>query len=210
MRFNEIITEEIFQYVIDGYGYHEDEEIEYDGDNSKKWHYMTTPKGERITLDHSPYQQMDKDEFAAHVAKHKGNRVVAEAFGDNIKSPPFQSTKELETAYMQLCDLRTQYETIIDMQKESINDAFLSGYNSGVSDGTSENWSDDSSQAALDKWKSNGLSKGKHSTGSTYRGEPIRIIKTVKDKSGKITQYKIEDMNKTWTNYVRPDQLKVQ
>ena len=71
MRVSEILNEEIFQYVVDGYGYHEDEDIEFDGNNSKLWHYMTTPKGERITLDHSPYQHMSKHEFATHVAKHK-------------------------------------------------------------------------------------------------------------------------------------------
>jgi hypothetical protein len=56
---------------------------------------------------------------------------INEAFGGNIKSPPFQNTAELEKAYMQLCDLRTQYETIIDMQKEEMKESFLAGYSEG-------------------------------------------------------------------------------
>jgi hypothetical protein len=71
MKINDILNEQIFQYVVDGYGYQEDEDVELDGHNSKLWHYMITPEGERITLDHSPYQHMDKEVFAKHVAKHK-------------------------------------------------------------------------------------------------------------------------------------------
>lgn len=40
-----------------------------------------------------------------------------------------------------------------------------------------------------------------------YKGEKIRIIKAVKDEDGKIIQYKIEDIDKTWTDYVKPSQL---
>lgn len=72
MRFKEILNEQRFQFTVDGYGYTEEEDFPTDeGEPSKKWHYMTTPEGERITLDHSPYQWMDKDEFAGYVAKHK-------------------------------------------------------------------------------------------------------------------------------------------
>lgn len=72
MRFRDIINEQRFQYTIDGYGYYEYEDFSTDEDEpNKKWHYMTTPSGEQITLDHSPYQWMDYDEFAVHVAKHK-------------------------------------------------------------------------------------------------------------------------------------------
>jgi len=67
------LEESRFQYEVDGYGYEEEEDWPFDNDEpSKKWHYMTTPSGERVTLDHSPYQTMDKNEFAAHVAKHRG------------------------------------------------------------------------------------------------------------------------------------------
>ena len=41
-----------------------------------------------------------------------------------------------------------------------------------------------------------------------YNGEQVRIIKTVKSAdNSKIIQYKIEDLDKTWTDYVKPDQL---
>lgn len=67
------LEENRFQYEVDGYGYEEEEDWPFDNDEPiKKWHYMTTPDGERITLDHSPYQTMDKDEFAQHVANHRG------------------------------------------------------------------------------------------------------------------------------------------
>ncbi len=43
-----------------------------------------------------------------------------------------------------------------------------------------------------------------------YKGEQVRIIKAVKsEKTGEIIQYKIEDMDKTWTDYVKPDQLEI-
>jgi len=72
MKLNEILNEDRFQWVIDGYGYNEEEDLPIDADDPvKKWHFMTTPSGERITLDHSPYQSMDKEEFAAHVAQYK-------------------------------------------------------------------------------------------------------------------------------------------
>ena len=74
MRFKDILNEQRFQFTVDGYGYNEEEDISIDRDEpSKKWHYMTTPTGERITLDHSPYQWMDKDEFAGYVAKYKAS-----------------------------------------------------------------------------------------------------------------------------------------
>lgn len=61
-----------FQWVIDGYGYNEETDVAEPDEPAKIWHFMTTPSGERITLNHSPYESMDKDEFAMHVAKHKG------------------------------------------------------------------------------------------------------------------------------------------
>lgn len=72
MRITEIQNRQRFQFTVDGYGYHEEEDHPIDEDDPiKKWHYMTTPDGERITLDHSPYQWMEQHEFAEYVAKHK-------------------------------------------------------------------------------------------------------------------------------------------
>ena len=73
MKFQDILNEQRFQFTVDGYGYNEEEDFAEPDEPSKKWHYMTTPEGERITLDHSPYQWMDKDEFAEYVARHKAS-----------------------------------------------------------------------------------------------------------------------------------------
>ena len=69
---------------------------------------MTTPEGERITLDHSPYQWMDKDEFAVHVAKHK--------------------------AGIQEDSTDIQYPDYDDNEAE-IKEAFLAGYQEGHIEG---------------------------------------------------------------------------
>lgn len=74
MRYKEILNEQRFQFTVDGYGYNEEENIPIgEEDPIKKWHYMTTPTGERIILDHSPYEWMEKEDFAEYVAKHKAS-----------------------------------------------------------------------------------------------------------------------------------------
>jgi len=54
-----------------GYRYEREEDIEFDGNNSKIWHYLITPDGERFTLNHSPYQEMSPEEFDKHVEEFR-------------------------------------------------------------------------------------------------------------------------------------------
>ena len=56
-------------YNIDGYIYRQHELPEEDV--VKLWHYMVTPEGEEVYIDYSPYQELDKDEFAARVAAYR-------------------------------------------------------------------------------------------------------------------------------------------
>jgi len=129
MKFKEILNEERFQYEIDGYGYHEEEDFAEPDEPSKKWHYMTTPQGERITLNHSPYQWMERDEFADYVGKHKAKSVT-----EAIQRPELNiihTRKELEQAYMQLISIVDAQEVIIEMQKEQEYEAFAYGIEQG-------------------------------------------------------------------------------
>ena len=83
MKINEIQNRQYFLFTVDGYGYNEGEDLPMDADDPiKKWHYMTTPEGERITLDHSPYQWMDQNEFAEYVAKHKALSEIVDLSSD--------------------------------------------------------------------------------------------------------------------------------
>ena len=74
MKLDEILNENRFQWVVDGYGYNEEIDVAEPDEPTKIWHFMTTPNGVRMTINHSPYESMDKDEFAAYVAKHKEAR----------------------------------------------------------------------------------------------------------------------------------------
>ncbi len=102
MKFQDILNEQRFQYVVDGYGYNEEEDFPIDADEpSKKWHYMTTPTGERITLDHSPYQWMDKDEFAVYVAKHKAGLRESKTKDEFIAKIDDSFKKKLRAAFFE-------------------------------------------------------------------------------------------------------------
>lgn len=110
MRFQDILNEQRFQFTVDGYGYNEGEDSAIDpGEPSKKWHYMTTPEGERITLDHSPYQWMDQDEFAEYVARHKAG------IQEDLRGDPAMGRVELD--------------------EHDIKEAFLAGYQEGHREG---------------------------------------------------------------------------
>jgi len=155
MRFQDILNEQRFQYVVDGYGYNEEEDVESDGNNSKKWHYMTTPKGERITLNHSPYQWMDKDEFAVHVERHKELSEAGSAKPRDFRMkrpqlsiPPTQ--QELEQAFQRLSSMCDSYETMIEMQQEQTEKTFIAGYFAGHEDA---GHGQDDEYAAFSDWQ---------------------------------------------------------
>lgn len=57
--------------TYDGYKLEQDEEVEFDGCNSKIFHHITSPDGERHWLDHSPYDWIEMDDFVKYVEFHK-------------------------------------------------------------------------------------------------------------------------------------------
>ena len=67
-----------------GYRYERDEEMELDGNNSKIWHYLITPDGERFTLDHSPYQEMSPEEFDKHVEEFRRGSLKENDMTDEL------------------------------------------------------------------------------------------------------------------------------
>lgn len=57
--------------TYDGYTLEQNEEIEYDGNCSKIFHYITSPDGERHWLNHSPYEYIELMTFVKYVEHHK-------------------------------------------------------------------------------------------------------------------------------------------
>jgi hypothetical protein len=55
----------------EGYTLEQYNEVEFDGDNSKNFHFITDPAGERHWLDHSPYDWIEMDDFVKYVEFHK-------------------------------------------------------------------------------------------------------------------------------------------
>lgn len=49
------------------FGFHLDQTEEREDDNSKIWHTLTSPSGQSVTLDHSPYEYIDTDTFRRYV-----------------------------------------------------------------------------------------------------------------------------------------------
>lgn len=57
--------------TYEGYKLEQFEEVEFDGCNSKMFHYITDPSGERHWLDHNPYADVRMMEFVKYVEFHK-------------------------------------------------------------------------------------------------------------------------------------------
>lgn len=67
-----------------GYRYERDEEIEFDGNNSKIWHYLITPDGERFTINHSPYQEISPEEFDKYVEEFRRSSLKENDMTDEL------------------------------------------------------------------------------------------------------------------------------
>ena len=67
-----------------GYRYERDEEVEFDGNNSKIWHYLITPDGERFTINHSPYQEISPEEFDKYVEEFRRSSLKETNMTDEL------------------------------------------------------------------------------------------------------------------------------
>lgn len=55
-------------------GFQLDQTEEHEEDNIKIWHTVTIPNGERISLDHSPYEYIDPPTFQHYVLFYKQHK----------------------------------------------------------------------------------------------------------------------------------------
>lgn len=129
-----------------GYRYEFSQDSAEPDEPEKIWHYLITPDGKRVTLDHSPYEEMTRREFEQHVKNFEETGVS--------EDKPYATMDDGPEDYLYRKDNKQKLvgskdnddkstEEITEMDKELQNILRLAGIKTPISEDTNDDENQD-------------------------------------------------------------------